>query len=406
MNAGPRFSAPEGLHACVHCGLCLNACPTYVELGTEMDSPRGRIQLMQGLESGRLEPTHAVRTHLDRCLGCRACEPACPSGVPYGALIEAARPFVERHRPPLARMLRRALVRTLASRGGTLPLRLAARLPGRVALARMTPGMWASYLAAVPVPRARERLPPVLEPRGPARGSAVLLAGCVSEALFGATNRAAALLLQRAGVRVVALQGLCCGALFAHGGDDRTSRSRAGALLATVPEDADWVVATAAGCGAQLRNLAHVVGDHPRAAAIAARARDALSLLAELGLPAPPRRLDATIAIHDPCHLAHAQGVRAEVRSLLETIPGVRLVDLVESDTCCGSAGTYNLTEPALAKRLLDRKLRHIEASSARVIAAANPGCVLQIRAGAIKRGLAVEIEHPLDLLARAHGLT
>ena len=405
MDAGTRFAAPEGLHACVHCGLCLNACPTYLELGTEMDSPRGRIQLMQGLEAGRLQPTEAVRMHLDRCLGCRACEPACPSGVPYGALIETARPFVERHRPPLARWVRRALVRTLASRRGTLPVRLAARLPGWRALARIMPGMWCAYLAAVPVPRRRSRIPPVLEPRGRARGTAVLLAGCVSEGLFDATNDAAAVLLQRAGARVIVLRGLCCGALFAHGGDEQAAHDRGGALLRALPEGADWVVTTAAGCGAHLRNLAHVVPGDPRAPALAARARDALALLAELGLPGPRVRLDETIAVHDPCHLAHGQGVHAEVRSLLGEIPGVRLVDLLESDTCCGSAGTYNLTEPALAKRLLDRKLAHIEASGARVIAAANPGCVLQIRAGALKHGLPIAVEHPLDLLARAHGV-
>jgi glycolate oxidase iron-sulfur subunit len=405
-DAGTRFSAPEGLHACVHCGLCLNACPTYVELGTEMDSPRGRIQLMQGLESGRLETTRTVRTHLDRCLGCRACEPACPSGVPYGALIEAVRPFVERHRPPLARALRRALVRTLAGRGGTLPLRLAARLPARRLLARALPGMWSAYLAALPPPRRCAAIPRVLEPDGRARGTAVLLTGCVAQAVFPATNRAAALLLRSAGARVVRLDGLCCGALFAHVGDDGAARRRGLALLGALPVDADWVVTTAAGCGAHVRSLTHAVPGNPRAATLAARARDTLSLLAELGLSVPEHRLDETVAIHDPCHLVHAQGVRAEVRSLLAAIPGVRLVGLVESDTCCGSAGTYNLTEPALAKRLLERKLHHIEASGARVIAAANPGCVLQIRAGAMKRGLSVEIEHPLDLLARAHGLT
>jgi len=405
-DAGPRFSAPEGLHACVHCGLCLNACPTYVELGTEMDSPRGRIQLMQGLESGRFEATRVVRRHLDRCLGCRACEPACPSGVPYGTLIEAARPFVERRRPPLSRAFRRALVRMLASRGGTFPLRLAARLPGRRLLARALPGMWGAYLAAVPSQRLRERILRVLEPDCRARGTAVLFTGCVAEALFQGTNAAAALLLRSAGARVILLGGLCCGALFAHGGDDATARRCGLTLLGALPVDADWVVTTAAGCGAHLRSLTRAVPGDPRAAALGARARDALALLAELGLSAPGRRLDETIAIHDPCHLVHAQGVRAEVRSLLAAIPGVRLVDLVESDTCCGSAGTYNLTEPALAKRLLERKLHHIEASGARVIAAANPGCVLQIRAGAMKRGLSVEIEHPLDLLARAHGLT
>ena len=405
MKTSPLFAAPEGLHACVHCGLCLSACPTYLELGTEMDSPRGRIQLMEGLESGRLAPTTEVRMHLDRCLGCRACEPACPSGVPYGVLIEAARPFVESRRPVLSRLLRNALVRALTSKAGMLPLRVARHIPGRRTLARVVPGMWAAYLGALPEARATPPSPDVLEPSGTPRGTAVLLAGCISDALFGATNRAAALLLQQAGVRVVLLRDRCCGALFAHGGQAGPARARAEDLVRVVPANADWIVTTAAGCGAHLQGLHHLVEGDRRAHEISSRARDALSLLAELGLPPPQRPIDETIAIHDPCHLAHGQGVRGEVRSLLATIPGVRLVELGESDTCCGSAGTYNLTERALAARLLERKLRHVVACGARVIAAANPGCLLQIRAGALKRGLAVQIEHPLDLLARAHGL-
>jgi glycolate oxidase iron-sulfur subunit len=272
-------------------------------------------------------------------------------------------------------------------------------------LARVVPGMWVAYLAAAPPAPTTQPLPDVLEPQGTPRGTAVLLTGCISEALFAATNRAAALLLQRAGVRVVLLRDRCCGALFAHGGQAGPARARAQELARVIPEDADWIVTTAAGCGAHLQGLRHLVESDPRGHQIASRARDALSLLAELGLPPPRHGIEETIAVHDPCHLAHGQGVRGEVRGLLAAIPGVRLVELAESDTCCGSAGTYNLTEPVLAKRLLDRKLRHVAASDARVIAAANPGCLLQIRAGALKRGLAVEIEHPLDLLARAHGL-
>jgi glycolate oxidase iron-sulfur subunit len=405
MEASQRFMAPEGLHACVHCGLCLSACPTYLELGTEMDSPRGRIQLMAGLESGRLAVTPEVRTHLDRCLGCRACEPACPSGVPYGALIEAARPYVEARRPTLARSVRSVLVRLLSSRIGGRLLAAGRHVPARAALARLAPGMWSAYLGALPDAPRSAPLPDVLEAEGTERGTAVLLTGCVSEAIFAATNRAAALLLQRAGVRVVVLRDVCCGALFAHAGQAEEAHVHAAMLARSVPAEADWVVTTAAGCGAHLQggDFGHAAGAGTRA--IDSRARDALSLLAELGLPAPVHAIHATLAIHDPCHLVHGQGVRVEVRDLLATIPGIRLVDLAESDICCGSAGTYNLTERALARRLLERKLRHIEASGAHVVAAANPGCLLQIRAGAIKHGRAIAIEHPLDLLARAHGL-
>jgi glycolate oxidase iron-sulfur subunit len=297
------------------------------------------------------------------------------------------------------------MVRALASKTGTLSLRAARRIPFVATLARWMPGMWASYVAALPVRRRVAPLPAVLEPEGSARGTAVLITGCVSESLFPDTNRAAALLLQKVGARVVIVRDRCCGALFAHAGIAGRARSLGTSLVQEVPADADWIVTTAAGCGAHLRGLGHVVEGNARAREIAVRARDALSLLAELGLPAPARRLDATIAVHDPCHLAHGQGVRDEVRALLASIPGVRLVPLAESDVCCGSAGTYNVTERAMARRLLERKLRNIEASGAKIVVAANPGCLMQIRAGTIRRGLPPSIEHPLDLLATAHDL-
>jgi glycolate oxidase iron-sulfur subunit len=294
----------------------------------------------------------------------------------------------------------------LASSRATAPLRLARFVPGLRTLARVVPGMWAAYLAALGTERRAAPLPAVLEPSGAPRGTAALLLGCVADALFDSTNRAAALLLQKAGVRVVVVRDRCCGALFAHAGQADAARERSRTLARELPRDVDWIVTTAAGCGAHVRGLPHVVPGEPRAVDVAKRARDALSLLAELGLPAPRGGLAATVAIHDPCHLAHGQGVRGEVRALLRTVPGLRLVDLEESDMCCGSAGTYNLTEPAMARRLLERKLRCIEDSGASVIAAANPGCLIQIRAGLLKRGLRAVVEHPLDLLARAHGLS
>jgi glycolate oxidase iron-sulfur subunit len=401
-----RFVAREKLSTCVHCGLCLASCPTYVELGTEADSPRGRIHLMRALEDGAMEATPEVIRHLDLCLGCRACETACPSGVPYGELIEAARPFVEAHRPRAGRWWRRLLATTLTSgvrRAAFAPLRAIARLPGLARVARAFDATMFAYAAALPrgwVPR----LPAVLEPAGRARGTAVLLTGCVADTLFAATNRATALLLRHAGVRVLvpSAQG-CCGALALHLGAGDRARALAGATVRALAEvRADWLVTNAAGCGAMLREYGQVVEGGET---VASRARDALGLLAELGLPSADRALEATVAVHDPCHLAHGQGIRAEVRQLLATIPGVRLAELEESDMCCGSAGTYNLTEPAMARRLLLRKLRRIAASGAGVVAAANPGCLMQIRAGAILRGLPLRVEHPIDLLAAAHGL-
>jgi glycolate oxidase iron-sulfur subunit len=391
------------LDACVHCGLCLAACPTYVELGTEADSPRGRIQLVRALAEGTLAPSAEVTRHLDLCLGCRACETACPSGVPYGRIIEAARPLIEAARPPWSRLARRALARALTSPR----LRRALFAPARVvagwrALARVP---LLRYAAALP---GRDgRLPPVLEPDGPPRGTALLLSGCVADTLFSPTNAATARLLARAGVRVLVPRDLgCCGALALHlGVADVAERLSRAVARAAHESGADWIVSNAAGCGAHLRGIEHVLPGDVAAERVAAKARDAIELLAEIGLPAPRRRLDRTVAIHDPCHLAHGQGVRAQTRALLATIPGVELVDLPESDWCCGSAGTYNLTEPAMAARLLARKLANVERSRAAIVAAANPGCLLQIRTGALARGLDVAIEHPVDLLAQAHGL-
>ena len=404
-----RFVEHEKLNTCVHCGLCLAACPTYLELGTETDSPRGRIHLLRALEDGALQPTPAVVRHLDLCLGCRACEPACPSGVPYGSLIEAARPFVERHRPWVRRLARRALAAVLTTRAIRMvavgPLRLVGgrQVVGRLA-ARLS-SRWLALAAAVPREPNGSPLPATIDPPGPPRATAALVTGCVAESLFSATNRATAGLLVRAGVRVLVppRQG-CCGALALHLGAAERARALARkAAYALAATGADWVVSNAAGCGAVLRDYGHLLPDDPHAVGVARRARDALELLAELGLPPAERPLEARVAVHDPCHLAHAQGVRSAPRDLLAAIPGIRLVELEEHDTCCGSAGTYNLTEPAMADRLLARKIERIAASGADVVAAANPGCLLQIRAGLIARRLQVAVEHPIDLLARAH---
>ncbi len=405
-----RFVETERLLTCVHCGLCLAACPTYVELGEEADSPRGRIHLMRALEEGRLDPTPAVVRHLDRCLGCRACETACPSGVEYGKLIEAARPFVESHRSRRARLGRATLAAVLTSPAmGALamaPLRVAGGRRALARLARRAPTWarpWLALAAAAPPTSRRAPLPPVLEAEGTCRGTAVLLQGCAPSRLFGGTLAATARLLARAGVRVVVPRvRSCCGALALHLGQAERARRLARETLGVLG-DPDWIVSGAAGCGAMLREYDHLLPGDASAAAVARRARDPLSLLHEIGLPAPRHRVDRRVAVHDPCHLAHGQGVRAEVRRLLAGVPGLGLVELDESDFCCGSAGTYNLTEPELAGRLLERKLDRIAASGAEVVAAANPGCLLQIRAGAIARGLDVAVEHPIDLLAAAY---
>lgn len=383
-----------GLLACVHCGLCQQACPTYVEGGVEADSPRGRIALMRSVEEETIAIADpAVREHLDACLGCRACETACPSGVPYGEVLERMRPKIEATRSRGERWMREGLARLLTSRVGVMPLRAVARLPLRRWLADRTGSEWVAFAAALsPRTIPGGQVPPAPPVTQGERGTALVQIGCVTDALFADLGQSAAALLRLAGWNVVMPPAQpCCGALAAHLGVEKLAHKQEAALARLFgATPADVVVTTAAGCGAHI--------DAPNA-------RDALSVLADGGLPAPRRRIDMRVAIHDPCHLVHGQGVATEVRELLGRIDGLTLIPLAESDMCCGSAGTYNLTQRDMAARLLERKLSHCEASGADVVVAANPGCLLQMRAGAIRRGSKIDVCHPLDLLAAAYGV-
>ena len=401
----------EGILDCVHCGICLPQCPTYQVLGQEMDSPRGRVYLMRAATEGRIGLTDNFLLHMDRCLGCRACETACPAGVPFGRLIEETRGQIERRAPrPLGR---RVLGRLLL---GVLPDRR--RLARALALTRLYQGLGLQRLVrasgllerfprlsamerllpALPVQSAA-RLPAETPPVGPSRGTVAVLEGCVQAVLFPDVNRATVSLLARAGYRVVVpeAQG-CCGALHLHWGDRAGGRALGRRNVASF-KDADWIVTNAAGCGATLRDYGHLLSDDPEALALAGRVRDVTELLAE-HLPGPRQPLDLTVTYHEPCHLAHGQRVREAPRTLLRAIPGLRLVELAESDLCCGSAGVYNLMEPEIAGRLLVRKLDRIAATGAEIVASGNPGCLLQLRRGLADRGLNVRAYHPVELLA------
>lgn len=401
----------EGLLDCVHCGICLPQCPTYRVLEQEMDSPRGRLYLMRAATEGRIGLTENFVLHMDRCLGCRACETACPAGVPFGRLIEETRGQIERRIPrPLARRLlgrlvlgvfperRRlgallVLLRLYQESGLQRLVRasgLLRRFPRLAAMDRLLPpGAGASPVA----------LPAETAPRGVARGTVALLEGCVQAQLFPDVNRATVSLLGRAGYRVLVPPGQgCCGALHLHWGDRAGGRARARRNVAAFA-DADWIATTSAGCGAAMREYGHLLPGDVGAARHAARVRDVSELLAE-ALPGPRRRLDLTVTYHEPCHLAHGQRVREAPRALLRAIPGVRLVELAESDLCCGSAGVYNLMEPGIAGRLLERKLEHVLATGASVVVTGNPGCLLQLRMGLAARGLAIRACHPVELLA------
>jgi glycolate oxidase iron-sulfur subunit len=405
-----RFVEYEKFLDCVHCGLCLSACPTYVELGTEMDSPRGRIYLMKGLEEGTLQLTADVARHLDLCLGCRACETACPSGVRYGDLIESARSFVEEHhrRAWLDRWRRRLITGLFAYpprlRLLLLPLRFLELIGVLTALRRAS-----GIMAMLPKLGWWEAVPEVVPARGGERQRVGLLAGCVAQVLFAETNRATVRVLAHNGCSVTTpVRQVCCGALYLHAGERERALQCARRNIETFPADLGAIITNAAGCGAMLKQYGELLADDPayaaRAQAFSARVRDVTEFLAAIPLVPPRGEVRARVTYHDACHLAHGQGVRDAPRQLLQQIPGVELVELADSDTCCGSAGSYNLTEPEMARRLAERKAANIRATGATCVAAANPGCAMQIQAALRRARLNTVVIHPVELLDRAYG--
>jgi glycolate oxidase iron-sulfur subunit len=410
-----RLADPANLTAlrtCVHCGICLPQCPTYRVLGEEMDSPRGRLYLMRAVAEGRLEPTATYTHHLDLCLGCRACETACPAGVKFGSLLETARAEIEhRGRPARERWLNRLLFAVLPHPerlGAALGLARLYRRSGLQGLAqrsgalRRVPRLAAMDALLGPVP-AETAPPEYLAARGKARGRVGVLTGCVQRYLFHDVNRATIRLLSLAGWDVVVPRGQgCCGALELHAGRVEAFRERATALTAVFPDDVDWLVTDAAGCGSAIGEYGHWLPASP-AARLGARVRDVTELLVDAELPLAP--LPMTVTYHDACHLAHGQQVRRAPRQLLQRIPGLTLVELGDSELCCGSAGIYNILQPDMADRLLDLKIARIRETGARVVAAGNPGCLMQIAKGARARGLDLEVVHPVTLLARAAGV-
>jgi glycolate oxidase iron-sulfur subunit len=379
----------DEIRKCVHCGICLPQCPTYRVLGEEMDSPRGRIYLMRASAEGRVELSETFQRHIDLCLGCRACETACPSGVRFGSLLEATRAQLRRSGPPTRHRLLETLLFSIFPEPARLGAALAAfklykrsglrRLVRASGVLRRLPRLAAMEALIEDVPAAAP-LPETVAARGRAVGRVGLLTGCVQRHLYPNVNRDTARLLSLAGFDVVIPRGQgCCGALELHAGRTDRYEARARALAAAFPADLDFIVTNAAGCGSTMKEYGHRMADL-----------------------APFAALDLTVTYHDACHLAHGQRLRQEPRRLLARIPGLKLVELGDSDLCCGSAGIYNLLEPRLARELLDAKLARIAETGARVVVAANPGCLLQIAWGCRERGLDVAIVHPVELLARA----
>ncbi len=397
---------------CVHCGLCLSSCPTYRITGRETASPRGRVYLMRGVAEGRIPVGEVVAEEAFLCLGCRACETACPSGVQYGALLERTREAVERVglRQGFAPRLERLALRRIVPRPRTLALAVTAlgwiqglrldRVAGLLLRGRLREML--ALLPAIPPASERRRLPARLPARGTQRGRVAFFEGCIMPELFGAVNRTTVELLAGQGFEVVVPPAQsCCGALQAHAGDRETAQALARTNLdAFAAEDFDALIVNSAGCGAALREQEHWLG---RAAEpLAARVRDVCEFLDEVGLRGELGPVPLRVAYDDPCHLVHAQGVAAAPRRLLRAVPELELVEHDDATACCGAAGIYNLTHPGMSREVLDRKLDALEAVAPDAVATGNPGCLMQLRAGAAMRGHGWEIVHPMELLARS----
>jgi glycolate oxidase iron-sulfur subunit len=411
----------EDYARCIHCGLCLNACPTYRLWNLEADSPRGRIHQMIHVEQGGVPVTDSFVDHIDKCLDCRACETACPSGVEYGKLVEHARARIERdyRRPLLSRIARDVIYRRLLP----YPKRIAtvARLlrfyqrSGLQTLARST-----RILKLLGVDKREGLLPRIdshffydrLGKTFPApserRARVAFFAGCVANVTFAELNSATIRVLTANGCDVVVPDGqLCCGALAAHAGVRDVARELARKnLRAFLLNDVDAIVTNAAGCGSTLKEYNHLYTpeetEYPQASAFAKKTRDVTEFLATLGLSAPLKALPLRVTYQDSCHLLHGQKVREAPRKLLRAIPGLDLVELPYSELCCGSAGVYNVTQTEAALELLAEKMRYASATNARVIATSNPGCLLQMRAGAEIHHTNQRVLHVIELLDQA----
>jgi glycolate oxidase iron-sulfur subunit len=410
------------LKECVHCGLCLDYCPTYRVLGHEADSPRGRIYQIRQVYEGKISADDPdFRTHIYACLDCRACQTACPSGVQYGAIIEAARAVAEPINPS-EKTVGRAILGSVFTRpklldAAGLGLRLyqhsgLQRLLRKTGAFRVLPQRLREMEAMLGPAQGgirRFSAPRVTPARGPVRYRVGFIEGCIMPQLFSDTNAAT--------VRVLAMNGCevhsperqgCCGALQMHTGDRATAQD-----LARRNVDAfeglglDAIIINAAGCGSTLKEYSHLLADDPayasRAADFTHKVKDVSEFLASIELVPPTRPVPMRVTYQDACHLVHGQGIRNQPRQLLRQIPGLQLVEMKESDVCCGSAGIYNLTHPDISVQLLDQKMSSIAATGATAVVAPNPGCTMQLVYGARRRGMDLQLFHVVDLLDKAY---
>ncbi|MBV8311656.1 MAG: 4Fe-4S dicluster domain-containing protein [Planctomycetaceae bacterium] len=405
---------------CVHCGLCTASCPTYLETGDDNNSPRGRIYLMRAVADGRLDVGRDVRKHLELCLDCRACVSACPSGVQYGTLIEPFKIALQKDAPAGAKasLLQRMIMHHLFPYAGRIKIALAPAwlfqklglldFAEKTGMTRLLPPTLRRMMAMLPqLTGSWHRLPEVLPPIGPKRARVALFLGCVADAMYPETNAATARVLQQNGCEVVVPRSqACCGAIHYHSAAEGPALALVRRnMTAFDPDRFDAIIVNAAGCGAMLKECPHLLppAEHDQAARFVAKVKDISEFLVALGPVAPEHPLPLKVAYHDACHLCHGQQIRSQPRQLLEMIPELELVPLEESEICCGAAGTYNLTQPEMSERLGWRKMDHIEATGASVVAAGNVGCILQIARKIKERGSPIEVTHPVDLLDQAY---
>ncbi len=413
--SGPFAPSDADLSRCVHCGLCLQHCPTYTDLGLETESPRGRLYLIRALSEGRIGPTAAVSGHLDLCLQCRNCEAVCPSGVPYGRIMEGARAeILASGRAPLAWRLRAVFLRQVIARPGRMAM-LAALLrlygaSGLRWLAARTPGL-RDLTALVPAVRGRpfQRTGALARPEGEVRHRVALLSGCIMPYTHPRVHEATVRVLALNGCEVLAPPGqACCGALHGHNGDLPTAMALARHNIdAFLDTGVDAIVVNSAGCGAAMKEYGELLAADPdyaqKAHRFAALVKDVHEFLVELPFTPPTGRLEAVVTYQDSCHLAHAQRISRAPREVLASIPGLRVVEMEHADRCCGSAGVYSLSHRDMSLRLLDDRMREAAATGASIIASANPGCLMQLEAGLRRHRLRGRVAHVVELLNDAY---
>jgi len=396
LKAKPfELLSDDDLATCVHCGLCLDACPTFRVTGLETESPRGRIYLMTQWKRSTLPFEEEQVRHIDLCLGCRTCEAVCPSGVPYGRIIEAGRAEVEKlRRPSLKRTLSRVALRQLLPHPGRLrALGVATRAAQAVKLTSIVPpGRQLPRLR----PQFKRPYGNVARAIGERKHRVAFLVGCVMPILYPQSHVAAVKLLRLAGCEVWFPPGeRCCGALFAHNGDLETAEQlRDDNTRTYLAGNFDALVVDSAGCGAHLKDF------YPE---LKGRVKDITEWLAEIGLPEPKREAKLRVTYQDACHLAHAQRIRMQPRDLIRSVPGVQLVEMRHPEICCGAAGLYSTLEPAMSNRILQEKLDDLMATRADVVVSANPGCQMQLEAGLRARKSSMRVQHVTELLASAY---